>query len=253
MLDLLKQRGFEVEFHSHALAILSVDFPTALEELDQVLSETSIPITEIVGSGGGEAAGTQRMRRALTERGWAKGSFEIIRIINGVQRESVSHQIDHVRQFENGTLVLEIEWNNKDPFYDRDLENFKRLHAEGAISVGIIVTRGSSLHAAMRPAILRFTQQYGVTSFGDLEKFGWVPTRRQRMQIERRIHGARSFSEAWASHFVSDKFGEATTHWRKLQDRVHRGVGNPCPLLLIGLPDQVLTFDPPANTLDDLA
>jgi hypothetical protein len=42
--------------------------------------------------------------------------------------------------------------------------------------------------------------------------------------------------------FVSDKFGEATTHWRKLNDRVHRGVGNPCPLVLIGLPDSIVTF-----------
>lgn len=42
-------------------------------------------------------------------------------------------------------LALEIEWNNKDPFFDRDLENFKRLHAEGAISVGVLITRGASL------------------------------------------------------------------------------------------------------------
>jgi hypothetical protein len=44
--------------------------------------------------------------------------------------------------------------------------------------------------------------------------------------------------------FVADKFGEATTHWRKLQDRIRRGVGNPCPLVLIGLSDQVLSFGP---------
>jgi len=35
---------------------------------------------------------------------------------------------------------------------------------------------------------------------------------------------------------------EATTHWRKLEDRIHRGVGNPCPLVLIGLPDSVVTY-----------
>lgn len=28
----------------------------------------------------------------------------------------------------------------------------------------------------------------------------------------------------------------------KLEDRVKRGVGNPCPLLLIGLPDTTVTF-----------
>jgi hypothetical protein len=99
----------------------------------------------------------------------------------------------------------------------------------------------------MRPAVLRFSQQNGIGSFADLERFGWVPTRRQRKEVERRIDAGSSFAEAWSSHFVSDKFGEATTHWRKLQDRVHRGVGNPCPLLLIGLPERILTFDAPRS------
>ena len=49
---------------------------------------------------------------------------------------------------------LEIEWNNKDPFFDRDLENFQRLHALGAISLGVLVTRGASLQAAL-PGIVR--------------------------------------------------------------------------------------------------
>jgi hypothetical protein len=244
MLDRLKAAGFEIEFRSHALAILSVDFPAALQELDEVLSQTNVPVTEIVASGGGEAAGTQRMRHALTERGWSKGNIKITKIIDGAERESITHGIDHLRRLERGTLALEIEWNNKDPFYDRDLENFKRLHTEGAISVGIIVTRGSSLHAAMKQAVLRFTHQAGVGSFADLERLGWVPTRRQRRVIERRTDAGEPFAEAWSSHFVSDKFGEATTHWRKLQDRVHRGVGNPCPLLLIGLSDRILSFEP---------
>ena len=37
---------------------------------------------------------------------------------------------------------------------------------------------------------------------------------------------------------MNDKFGTATTHWVKLQERVSRGVGNPCPLLLLGIPAQ---------------
>jgi hypothetical protein len=52
--------------------------------------------------------------------------------------------------------------------------------------------------------------------------------------------------------FVSDKFGEATTHWRKLEDRVHRGVGNPCPLLLVGLPDTIVTFHEGSKALDEI-
>jgi hypothetical protein len=49
--------------------------------------------------------------------GWRKKQFEIKKIINGVERESISHEVDHARTFENGKIVaLEIEWNNKDPF-----------------------------------------------------------------------------------------------------------------------------------------
>jgi hypothetical protein len=71
-----------------------------------------------------------------------------------------SHEVDHVREFEDGSrIALEIEWNNKDPFYDRDLENFKRLHADGASSIGIIVTRGKSLHENMRKLVKRFLDE----------------------------------------------------------------------------------------------
>ena len=42
-------------------------------------------------------------------------------------------------------VAVEMEWNNKDPFFDRDLINFQALHHEGAIAVGVIVTRGPYL------------------------------------------------------------------------------------------------------------
>ena len=71
-----------------------------------------------------------------------KHNFEIKKLIDEVPRESISHEVDHVRTLPNGAIALEIEWNNKDPFFDRDLENFKRLHGEGAISVGVLITRG---------------------------------------------------------------------------------------------------------------
>ncbi len=243
MLAGLRGRGFDVEFHSHAEAILKEDFPPALAELESVLIETSIPITEIIRSGGGEAAATQRMRRALSAKGWTKTKFEIKKIVNGIERESTSHEIDHVKTFDKGTIALELEWNNKDPFFDRDLENFKRLHAEGAISLGVVVTRGLSLHKILRSAVQRFAEDRNIASFADLVAHGVTPTARQRGAVERRAAKFGGFSRAWAAHFVSDKFGEATTHWRKLQDRVRRGVGNPCPLLLIGLSDQIITFD----------
>lgn len=249
MFEDLAARGFQIEFHSHATAILSVDFPDAIGELEAALGALSIPIEEIIGSGGGETKGTQRLRRALAELGWHKVNFTIEKRINGVQKESISHEVDHVRTFPDGRVIaLEIEWNNKDPFFDRDLENFKRLHAEGAISVGVIVTRGASLQDDMVQLVHRFATERRLESGEDLGALGLTPTPRQKADVARRMRaGGAAFADAWSLSFVKDKYGAATTHWRKLEDRVHRGVGNPCPLLLIGLPSSIVTFDEHLN------
>lgn len=246
MLDRLKTRGFEVRCESHAAAILEHDFAAALKDLDTALLNLKVPITEIIGSGGGETQGTQRMRHAFNDVGWKKFVFEIRKIINGVEREATSHEVDHVKEFDGYKLALEIEWNNKDPFFDRDLENFKRLHAEGAISVGVVVTRGSLLHGGMREFVARFAKEQEIHSFEDLERLDIQLTRRKKTEIQKRVGRQKNpidFATAWVENFVSDKYGEATTHWKKLVDRLNRGVGNPCPLLLIGLPASIVSFE----------
>ncbi|PDT45403.1 restriction endonuclease [Sinorhizobium fredii] len=244
MFEKLTERGFQVEIHSHARAILTVDFPRAVEELEEAVGGLSIPIEEIVGSGGGETQGTQRLRRALAVLGWTKLNFVVEKRINGRAREAISHEIDHVKTFHEGVVALEIEWNNKDPFFDRDLENFKRLHADGAISVGVIVTRGTSMQENLRALVQRFAQDKGLMSHDAVEAFGLTRTKRQKDAVDRRVQSTGvTFEEAWATAFVNDKFGAATTHWAKLEDRVRRGVGNPCPLVLIGLPSAIVSFE----------
>jgi hypothetical protein len=72
MFNRLRERGFEIEFRSHAEAILGVDFPEVAEQLEGVLLASTIPIEEIIGSGGGETKGTQRLRNALAAYHWRK-------------------------------------------------------------------------------------------------------------------------------------------------------------------------------------
>jgi hypothetical protein len=250
MFDKLTLAGFQVDFHSHAQAILAGDFPAVEGELEDVLLNATIPIEEIIASGGGEAKGTQRLRRGLQAKGWATRDFVVERRINDVPREAITHKMDHVKSFDladgsTATVALEIEWNNKDPFYDRDLENFKRLHADGAISVGMIITRGRNLHDNMRAMVGRFFDERRIQTLEDLERWGYNPTKKQRDFILGRVNRTSNplaLRESFVSKFVADKFGEATTHWRKLEERVQRGVGNPCPLVLIGVPDSVVTF-----------
>ena len=131
--------------------------------------------------------------------------------------------------FEHLKVALASRWKlsgtTKIPFYDRDLENFKRLHADGAISVGIIVTRGKSLHENMRYLVRRFLDERQINQLDDLRQWGYDPTTRQRAAITKRIMRKKNplmFREAFTDKFVADKFGEATTHWRKLEDRVQR-------------------------------
>lgn len=250
MLEQLTRKGFEIRYTNHARAILTEDFPAYVNEIEEALAGLTIPIDELIGSGGGEAQATQNLRSSLDKLSWKKRNIPVSIEVNGHLYKSLSHEVDHVRETENGTLLLEIEWNNKDPFFDRDLSNFAALHAYGAASVGIIVTRGPTLQDGIASVIERRLAAAGVMSSDDLSRlFGEDSnergmkqmTKRQRLQVDKRILGGASPSTALAGQIVSDKFGASTTHWKKLIDRIDRGIGNPCPLLLIGIPVSVLT------------
>ncbi len=236
----LRSRGDDILCTSHAEAILANDFPDALKDIADVLAGFSIQVEEFVRGGGGESPITQRLRQAFEEKKWTKREFQIRKLIDDRQTQATSHSVDHVKVFDNGTLALEIEWNNKDPFYDRDLDNFKRLHADGGISAGIIVTRGRSLQDNLSARLLTFARRKNVLGFADLDQYEYHPTPRQIKAIKQLEAKGNPFSEAWVSVFKADKFGEATTHWKKLESRVTRGAGNPCPLLLMGLPANIV-------------
>lgn len=47
MFDSLIGRGYQVEYQSHARAILSVDFPDAVAELEQAIAEATIPTRKL--------------------------------------------------------------------------------------------------------------------------------------------------------------------------------------------------------------
>ncbi len=240
-LPILEKLHFDLISTYHAEVILEGDFSGALAELDHIIGAISIPIIEIVKGGGGEAHVTQRLRRSLKDTGWEKWNFNVQKSIDGVLTYSSSHEVDHVKRFARGTLALEIEWNNKDPFYDRDLESFQRLHADGAISAGIIVTRGSTFQSEILARIESFAFDNEIEKLEDLASLHLHPTPRQQKDIINATrNGSVPFSQAWAGRLVADKFASSTTHWEKLRDRLNRGVGSPCPVIGIGIPIAVV-------------
>ena len=254
MLDRLREAGFDVLARNHAEAILSVDFAAEALELVHALLSFRLTAEELIAGGGGEAPSTVRLRHSLSEAGWRKHNFRIETVVDGITLSpGTSHEIDHVRDGASGRLALEIEWNNKDPFFDRDLENFQRLHARSVISVGLVVTRGAALQAGLQAMVARMIEERGITDEAGFAVFG-VKDRsaRQREIVARAMARGDGFPDAFARQFVADKFGPSTTHWDKLEDRVARGVGNPCPLVLIGLPPSVIRDSPETAPEADL-
>ena len=237
MFTVLSAAGFDVATRNHAQAILAGDFAEEIEGLVSALLSFRVAAREIIRSGGGQAASTMRLRDALYACGWRKHEFTVQTIVDGKQREATSHEVDHVKHCPAGTLALEIEWNNKDPFFDRDLENFQRLHSQGAIPLGILITCGAALQAELARIVAAEIRRDGVVDAAELKEWGMKDrTERQMRLLAALLEKQVPFADAFAQSFVADKFGAATTHWMKLEDRIKRGVGNPCPLLLIGLP-----------------
>jgi hypothetical protein len=135
--------GERYELHEwrHACAILSADFPDEWRDLLEVLRAFRLLRSEIVKPGGGKSAVSSRFDTSLYSRGWLEKPFDTRISIDGKHSESPTHKVDC---FKNG-VALEVEWNNKDPFFDRDLNNFRLLFELRAVDVGIIVTRSDEL------------------------------------------------------------------------------------------------------------
>ena len=240
-LDSLAAAGFDVDTRNHARAVLQRDFPSELDAFCHEVGQFCIDPAELIRGGGGESSFTQRLRKMLTEIGWHKRNVRIRKVVNGNEREAETHEIDHFFTAPNGGLAAEIEWNNKDPFFNRDLETFRQLHAENVLSVGIIVTRGKSLQDGMEGIIRREAERRGCLDYPSLiREFDLHPTVRQRKVVEDRMSRGGEFLPVWSHGFVGDKYGAATTHWGKLLPRVERGAGHPCPLLLLGLPPSIV-------------
>lgn len=229
--------GYRIVEKRHAGAILGTDYPVIVNELAESLLPLRISYSEVIAGGGGKSPITKKLEAQFNEHSWAKKNFDYRLIVDGESRKSRSHEIDHFRAVPRlPGIALEIEWNNKDPFYDRDLETFARLHDLNLISVGIMVTRGPGMQDALHEA---FRQHYARLGDRELEReVEQVNKAGRRTQLGKMADS--EVREALATDKFRSKFGQATTHWDKLLDRLDRGLGNPCPLLLVGIMPQRL-------------
>jgi len=132
---------YECHEWKHASAILTQDFPSEWADIVDVLSAFRLKKSWITTPGGRKSQISTFIDTFLYVRTWEEKKFETAVLLDGARLDSPTHQIDC---FKNG-IALEIEWNNKDPFFDRDLNNFRLLFDLRAVSVGVIVTRSDGL------------------------------------------------------------------------------------------------------------
>lgn len=143
-LDLLSNfihTHYEVHEWKHSCAILKQDFPAEWNDICEVLTNFRLRKSWITVGGGRKSKVAESLDSALGQRGWIEKGFDTKVVVDQQSLDSPTHKVDC---FKN-RVALEIEWNNKDPFFDRDLNNFRLLFELRVVSVGVIITRCDDL------------------------------------------------------------------------------------------------------------
>ncbi len=191
LLPLFIRQSYEVHEWKHACAILKHDFPDEWSDLCELLMQFRFKQSWILIGGGRKSKVSEAIDTFLYTKGWVEKQFDTQIMIDGLATQSPTHKIDC---FKN-RVAVEIEWNNKDPFFDRDLNNFRLLFDLRAVSVGVIITRSDALQ--------NIFDQLG--------------------------RGA--------------SYGASTTHVGKLLSRINGGSGGGCPILVLGISEQLYERD----------
>lgn len=129
--------NYEVHEWKHASAILTSDFPSEWKDIIDLLTEFRLCRSWIKEAGGRKSKVAMAIDTFLYRRGWLEKQFATSVKVDEAVFDSPTHKVDCYKN----CVALEIEWNNKDPFFDRDLNNFRLLFELRAISVGVVITR----------------------------------------------------------------------------------------------------------------
>lgn len=132
---------YEVHEWKHASAILKYDFPKEWEDVIALLRAFKLKKSWITKGGGNKTKLAAWVDEFLGKRGWSERQFHTAVVVDKTKVESPTHKVDCYKN----QIALELEWNNKDPFFDRDLNNFRLLFDLRAVSVGIVLTRCDEL------------------------------------------------------------------------------------------------------------
>ncbi len=150
--------NFEAHEWKHACAILHRDFNREWKDIIDVLTNFRFRKSWIVEGGGRKSRVAEAIDREFNQRGWVEKDFSTKIVVDEDEMNSPTHKVDCYKN----KIALEIEWNNKDPFFDRDLNNFRLLFDLRAISVGVIITRKDELQEIFKK--YKLGSKYGAST-----------------------------------------------------------------------------------------
>lgn len=208
-------KKYEIYSYRNAASILANSFPKQFGSILKGLNDFNISTQMIRTPGGSKGPIAKYVDTLFTEAdGWTEARITADLQVKLLHAKRTNHVLDeyvrpgfldgHRIDFLNGRVALDLEWNSKDQTYDRDLYAFSAFYEAGAIDVGIILTRGTSLDNHFFRGLGKVLKKDG--SEGDEE--------------------------------VYKKFGASTTWMGKLLYRLDAGRNGGCPVLAIGITPQ---------------
>ena len=205
------RRKFEIHSYRNAASILANSFPAQFAHVADALEKFRITTEMIRRPGGSKGEIARYVDTLFPSPEWVETRISadlLVRLEHAKKSGEILHEYTregfldgHRIDFVYGKVALDLEWNSKDQTYDRDLYAFSAFYDAGAIDVGIILTRGSSLDNAFFQSLGKVLNKDGTEGTEDVYR----------------------------------KFGASTTWMGKLIYRLEAGRNGGCPVLAIGI------------------
>jgi hypothetical protein len=137
---------YHVNEWRNATGVLATACPAEWQDIQEVLRSFRLLKSEVLIGGGNRSLVSRRIDGAFYQRGWIEHGFTTSISVDRDRIDSPTHAVDCLK----AGVAVEMEWNNKDPFFDRDLNNFRLLFDLRAIQVGVIITRAWELQSIFK-------------------------------------------------------------------------------------------------------
>lgn len=132
---------YEVHEWRNGLAIMATAHLDEWNNILEVLRSFQLFKSDVLKPGGSKGLISSKLDTHFTRLGWVEKKFDTKIVVDTAEHVAPTHKVDCYKN----RVALEVEWNNKDPFFDRDLNNFRLLFDLRAIDAGVIITRCTEL------------------------------------------------------------------------------------------------------------